>query len=311
VLAPVASSYACDPCAVFSHRRAERGGEADFHTGLSYRFIHYESNRRAEGFESLPGQHLESNIWQVYSSYRFTDDVGLQLNIPVLYKDYRRVVNGVVEKGSESGIGDLSVLLNYELFETVHENGASTLTFSAGVKLPTGDSDPLREEVDAFRDSLSRHSSTEGNLVGGDDLANGTGSVDFLLGVVARARKGRWFGESGLQYTFRQEGDFDYEYGDDFFWDIGPGYYLILDEEHVLSVRLKLSGDYKQEDEISGALLVGSGDSTIYAGLEASYSLGSRWYFKGGVDIPLETESSSEEVVPRVRATASAVYRFG
>ncbi|MCB0337570.1 MAG: hypothetical protein KDD62_14740 [Bdellovibrionales bacterium] len=302
--------HACDLCSVYNFVEASSGSKGNLNTGVSYRVTHYASNVRPDGFEKFPGQHLDSNIWQLYGNYSLSEQLSAQVNLPLIYKDYRRLRDGRVENGSESGIGDASFLLRYAPFQRFEDDSASRLEFFTGVKLPTGDSDPLKVERDQYVTALMRHSSIDGSLVGGDDLALGSGSYDFLFGTNGFHQMGRMYFQGSLQYSLRQEGDYDYEYGDDFQWEIGPGYYLILEDEQTLSARIRFSGEYKKEDSIVGIELAGSDEYTNYLGFELNYSHGSNWFANLGIDLPVVTESAEEQVVPRYRMLASVVRKI-
>ncbi|MEZ4755010.1 MAG: hypothetical protein R3A13_12030 [Bdellovibrionota bacterium] len=304
------SAFACDLHAVCSPIDINKGAKDTFQLGISHQFTHFESNLRPEGFEKFPGQHLESNITQIFGIYNLSERLSLQSNLPLIFRDYQRIKNSQLEKSSENGIGDISLLAKYSMFRAHQDNSTVIWEILGGVKLATGDSDRLKEEQDAFRESHARHSGEEGNLVGGDHLALGSGSYDFILGTAIFYQLDDFYFNGNLHYTLRQEGDFDYEFGNGVQWDLGPAYYVSRTETGAFSTRIKLSGDYKSADKISGQSLTNSADKNIYLGPEIWYARGNDWSLKLGLDIPVETNSSAEEVVPKYRVLSTFTASF-
>ena len=56
---------------------------------------------------------MDSSISQVFAGYNFNQHIGLQFNLPVIYRSYKRPDGaGGIERGTVAGIGDSSLLLN-------------------------------------------------------------------------------------------------------------------------------------------------------------------------------------------------------
>lgn len=307
----VGGANACDFCAVYSSIESKGGSKGSYNIGAAYQFTHYESNIKPVGRADLPGQHLESNITQLFANYNVTDHLSAQINIPLIYRDFRRVVNGQVEDGSESGLGDIALLVRYEAVRTHKKDSSLAWELFGGLKLPTGDADRLKEETDFFEPRIfARHGNTaDGALVGGDDLALGTGSTDWIIGSSLFLQQNNFFLSGSAQYAIRQEGDFDYHYGNDLQWHVGPGYYLILEDDRTLSLRLRLSGEDKEKDRINSQTLEGSEDNRVYAGPELSYSIREQWNLSLATDFAVETEDSANGVTPRYRTLAVVSYK--
>src|ERR1700730_5597113 len=111
------------------------------------------------------GQYEDSSITQLVAGYSFTPRFALQLNIPLIYRSFQRPEGFAIDRGTESGLGDLSLLGKFVVFH--RETGGSRetqfndpknphmamhepdFTVSAllmgGVKFPTGDSRRLKE----------------------------------------------------------------------------------------------------------------------------------------------------------------------
>ena len=306
------TAIACDICAVYNAIESLQGQAGAFSAGVSHRFTHYESNIKPKGRDDLPGQHVESNIMQFYGNYNVTDEFALQLNVPVIHRDYRRVENGIEDEDSVSGVGDIVFLSEYDAYRYQREDRTLLIEVHGGIKLPTGNSHRLREEKNQPNERLfTRHGdSRTGSLIGGDDLAIGSGSYDFLFGAELLYQQTRFFISGAGQYIFRQEGDYDYEYGNEVHWNMGPGYFLALDDCYSTALRLKFSGEHKESDSVDGASLENSDDSRVFVGPEIIQSFGDNWFFTVGTDLTLHSESSSEGVTPRYRISAALAKNF-
>ena len=101
--------------------------------------------REGTPIENSVDEFLKSSITQFSAQYDISDTLAVQYVAPVIHRAYRRVEDGSVSSGSESGIGDMTLLFHY--LPVRYSDGAATLRmrFFAGVKLPTGDTSRLGE----------------------------------------------------------------------------------------------------------------------------------------------------------------------
>ena len=112
-------------------------------------------------------QYLASSITQLVAGYAFNSRFALQLNVPLIYRSFQRPEGFAIDRGTVSGLGDVSLLLQSVLFhytsaprrEMHFEPGnkspvvinhepdftASVVLFT-GVKFPTGATERLKEE---------------------------------------------------------------------------------------------------------------------------------------------------------------------
>ena len=84
------------------------------------------------------------------------------------------------------------------------------------------------------------------SLVGGHDLALGSGSVDGLLGTSMFLRQKSFFLETGAQYQLRTRGAYGYQMGNALFWNVSPGFLLVNDGSSLTGLQLNVSGESKQ-----------------------------------------------------------------
>src|SRR6185436_19219966 len=106
-----------------------------------------------------------SSITQLVGGYTINDRFALQLNLPLIYREFKRPEGFAIDRGTESGLADLSLLLRTVAFKYSFGGGRTfdvsgknpvpiahepDFTFSAvlltGLKFPTGDTSRLEEE---------------------------------------------------------------------------------------------------------------------------------------------------------------------
>src|SRR5438132_318610 len=208
------------------------------------------------------GQYENSSITQLVTGYSINDRFALQLNIPLIYREFKRPEGFAIDRGKESGLGDASLLLKTVAFHyssparrTFEVGGKNPIaiehepdfTFSAvlltGLKFPTGDSSRLEEEfheIDIPGASLSG--------IHGHDLALGTGSFDGIFGEQTSLRYKNIFLETNVQFTLRGDGTHQYHFANDLGWSGGPGYYFIRRHDTIIGLQFDVTGEYKDVD---------------------------------------------------------------
>lgn len=315
---------ACDICSVYTMLGA-RGSDLGVYAGLFEQYSDF-STLRLDG-EEVPnddGQSLRSSISQVVVGYQFNRRFGVQANVPLIDRSFRRPEEGGMESGGESGIGDVSVIALWRPIESFSGDGVRVVSLLGGVKLPTGDSDRLGEELEedhhegeeegghaaAFAALHDEHDEHGASGVHGHDLALGTGSVDYLIGGSAFVSKKRFYTRVTAQYAVRTEGDFDYRFANDTTWTVEPGVFVLLGHDHTLSVGVGVFGEKKGKDQQLGETLDDTGIEAIYAGPAIAYSRGEDLFGELNVDLPIDQETTALQIVPDWRARLAFTYRF-
>lgn len=308
------AAHACDLCAVYTAGMAH-GETSGWYAGIFEQFTRYDELRDdGHVIHDDSGQYLDSSVTQLFLGYGATDRLSLQLNVPYIYRKFERPENGEIEHGTESGLGDITALAQYTLLR--HDDEDETWVWRAlgGIKLGTGDSDRLKEELDEGADDAApKHGGhDEGAISGihGHDLALGSGSTDFLVGTSGFYRRGRWYAEGDLQYAIRQTGHFDYRFGNDLQWVLSGGRYLVLEHDHTVSLQLNLSGEDKDYDELSGVRLDDTHSRVLFLGPQLGVTFGPRWSLELRADLPVHVENSSIQTTVGWRGQAAFVGRF-
>jgi len=255
-------------------------------------------------------QRLDSSISQLFVGYNFTGRVGLQVNVPVVYRSFQRADDsGGIERGTESGIGDVSLVANFLAYRTATRKFTFAWTVHGGVKIPTGSSDQLQEEVDELTAPPPPPDAAESGIHG-HDLALGSGSVDGIVGTGLFVRRQRFFVGANAQYTIRTKGDFDYRYANDLAWWGGPGVFLALNEYYTVALQLSVSGEHKRRDTFRDQKADDTGITSVFLGPQVSVTWRERLSTELGADLPMSIHNTALQSVPDYRVRAAVNWRF-
>jgi hypothetical protein len=329
---------ACDicGCAIPNHPWEPRRG---LYLGVTEQFTGFNTIQVNGGeIDNGADQYLDSSNTQLFAGYNFTSRVGLQFNVPLIHRSFRRTAGDEIETGVESGVGDVALLGSVIPFYRNDANTTFMMKLIGGVKFPTGNSDRLREEAEEGHTHgeaepiethdhggvEEEHEGGEGthehehneeaalpaSAVHGHDLALGSGSVDGVIGASLYARFKRVFISGEVQYSIRSEGDHDYRYANDLTWSGGPGVYLKDDPDLTFAVQLICSGESKQKDEFRGELAEDTALTAVYLGPKFSGTFRDRIAAEVEIDIPVLIDNSALQIVPDYRVRAGISVRF-
>lgn len=339
----VGRADACDVCAVYTatQMREERTGLL---VGLGEQATRYSTRLPdPDGGTRDAGERLNSFITQILVGYDFHPKFRLQVNVPIIARDYHRLRNrrlvddqirdGVMTKGNVSGFGDVALLALWRPWSYVDEHRLVRFTLLGGLKLPSGDPGKLVEEQKLRRASeaaagAARSASTGGRIgrvvsadhipegspsgINGHDLALGTGSIDGIIGGVGFASWDRLFVTASVQHAIRMEGAYRYQYGDETQWFVGIGGYLLLDHVRTLSLQLVTSGKHQGTDTLEGKSTAPDGGSTrttwVFLGPALGFTYGTSLGFELAGDLPVDTPN--EGLIPEYRVRGGATWRF-
>lgn len=298
--------FACDLCAVYAADQASGQESRGFYAGLSEQFTRYD--RLTEGSQRLRDdsrQYLDSSITQFLFGYGFSPRFSVQLGVPYIDRSFSRPGPIVNDSGTVSGLGDLNLVAQYSPWRYDSEDWTFTTRLLAGLKLPTGDSDRIAEELTEGDEESATPSGIHGH-----DLALGSGSLDYVFGGDVGARYGRWLARANLQYALRTRGDFDYRYGNDVQWTIGAGHYLLLTEGQTVALNVNFSGEYKYFDTFQGGHPEDTQSRILFLGPQISSSFQDRYSVDFRADFPVQEYGSAIQTLPAYRLRLSFLMRF-
>jgi hypothetical protein len=333
IAAGLTTGRACDLCGCFTPQLNAAsqtgsslfpGWERGWFGAVSEQFTRFGTLQESGNEVPNPtGQYLDSAIMQLVSGYQITSRFALQLNVPLIYREFKRPEGFEIQQGTVSGLGDMSLLLKTVFFHyaspaersfdvsgknpvaTVHE---SDFTVSAvlltGIKFPTGDSSRLKEEFHEVEVPGAPESGIHGH-----DLTLGTGSYDGVFGQQTSLRYKNMFLETNVQFAARTEGAHDYRFADDLIWNGGPGYYLVRNANAVLGLQFVASGEYKGRDRFRGAPADDTGISSVFLGPRMVASLG-RWSAEVSAELPVFIHNTALQAVPDFRLHGAISVQF-
>ena len=298
---------ACDLCAIYSASQARGEIGRGVFAGVAEQFTHF-GTVQVDGHEVADpsGQYLDSSISQLFAGYNFDERFGLQFNLPVIYRSFKRPDGqGGMDRGTESGIGDVSLLGTFVPYRKLAENFTFNWSVLGGVKFPTGSSDRISEELNEVEDPIGPPSGIHGH-----DLTLGTGSFDGIVGTGIYARWQKGFLAANIQYAIRSKGDFDYEFANDLTWSGGPGYYLVLGHKYTLAVQAVVSGEYKGKDTFRGESAEDTGVTAVYLGPQLNFTWGGNLAAYVAADLPMSIENTALQTVPDYRFRGGLSWHF-
>jgi len=282
-------SRACDLCGCYTPQLEAMAMKttgmpswlAGWYAAISEQFTHFGTLQfEGDKIDNPTGQYLDSSITQLVAGYDITSRFALQLNVPIIYREFKRPEGFDIDRGTVSGLGDVSLLLKTVVFH--HTSGARRtfqvegknpvaiehepdFTASAilltGIKFPTGDSSRLEEEFHEVEIPGAPESGIHGH-----DLTLGTGSYDGVFGEQTSLRYKNVFFETNVQFTLRGDGTHQYHFANDLTWSGGPGYYLIRRHDMIIGLQFVASGEYKDVDRFRGKPAEDTGITSVFLG---------------------------------------------
>jgi hypothetical protein len=343
-LALIVSAKACDLCGCYTPQMEampmaeanafgqpmtandrNNGWWSHIYLALAEQFTHFGTLQfEGDEVDNPTGQYLDSSITQVVAGYSFDARFALQINLPLIYRSFVRPQGFAIDRGTESGLGDLSLLGKFVAFH-YQTGGRSELKFDdpknphfekheadftvsasliGGVKFPTGNTDRLKEEFNEVEIPGAPESGIHGH-----DLTLGTGSFDGIVGGQMSLRYQSFFFQADAQFTIRGDGAHQYNFANDLSWSGGPGYYFVRNRETIVGLQFVCSGEHKGVDEFQGRPAEDTGITAVFLGPRVIASFG-KVSGELAAEIPVSIDNTALQAVPDYRLRASVAVRF-
>lgn len=301
------SLLACDLCAVYSATESRGEIGRGLYAGVAEQFTHF-GTLQEDGREvpNEANQWLDSSITQLLVGYNFTERVGIQFNLPLIYRSFSRPHGFETDRDTESGIGDALLVGHAQIFRSESLDHTFAWNVLGGVKLPTGDSQRLEEEVHEHDHDPGAPESG----IHGHDLTLGSGSWDGIVGTSLYGRWGRAYATASAQYAIRSRGDFDYRFADDLTWSGGPGVFVLLEDDYTLSLQACVTGEHKGKDDLAGEIAEDTGITSVFLGPEVHFTWRSQLSAEFAADFPVSIENTALQIVPDYRLRAALTWHF-
>jgi hypothetical protein len=306
-VASAPSLFACDICGCFDANGACGMGigpsskytteiEKGLIGGVAEQFTQFGTLQEDGHRIDQHGEFINSSVSQIFALYNFNKRFGLQLNMPVVYRQWG---SDIMPHASTSGIGDMSLVGNFRLYEQLRQKTTITWSLLGGVKFPTGDSSKLQLSDDDLPAGI-----------GGHDLALGSGSFDGVVGTSVYGRWDRWFGTASVQYAIRTRGDFGHRYANDLIWSGGPGYYVVVRGDYTIALQAVVAGETKGKDTFYGVADEDSAETMVTVGPQVNFSWRNKLNVQLAADLPVSIDNTGEQLVPDYRLRAAASWKF-
>ena len=323
-----APAFACDLCGCYTPRlEVVREKSYAFFAGAGEQFTHFGTVRVDGSKVGNPtGQYLDSSNTQlVVGATFFENRFGVQLNVPLIYRSYKRPEGFDIERGHVSGLGDVALLANWVVFKketsaqerSLSKDGktsalaqsavpdfSASVNLLAGIKFPTGDASRLAEE---FSESETEGAPESG--IHGHDLALGTGSYDGIFGVQIFLRHRAVFFQADAQFTLRGDGRYSYHFANDLSWSSGPGVDILRRGADVLALQCVVSGESKDTDRFQGRVAEDTGVTSLYIGPRVLATWG-RVNAEVAVDLPVLMHTTALQTTADYRIRAGFTVHF-
>lgn len=319
---------ACDLCSIYNADGLRGERSSGFLFSVSELFIPFRTEQfNSEEAPSRNPDYLDSSITHLVPTYNFAKKFGVSLNVPIIHRDFKRksIVVGanrqlriVTEEGTDFGLGDAALIGRWTAFQRSEMEWSLVFNLLAGVKFPTGDTGPLRDEAAQVR----RYNALVGpghvhdalgvpvSGVHARDVSLGSGSFDGVFGATLSLRYGRWFFNNQVQYYLRTAGESTYEYGNEFMLSGGPGRYLVSADKWTLSLQANAAYETMARDELFGKKSDHTGMTAWYLGPLVNLTYGERFSANIGVDVPLRIANNGFQNVPDYRIHGGVAWRF-
>ncbi len=213
-------------------------------------------------------------------------------------------IDRTLDDTGESGIGDVNMIGVFRLYQSRRETSICDVDVYAGVKAPTGDTDPLAEEKEVAEGHGDAHHAH------GHHLALGSGSWDGIFGALAKASRGLWSGSVDVQYILRTEGDYDFEYGDEYYIRGGIYRQFTTGEGSAVLAGVVGSGEWSSKNNVIGETQEGSDKSAGYAGPVITYQTVQTFSVSIAYDFPVYNTDDGLDGAADSRVRANLSYLF-
>ena len=90
---------------------------AGCYAAVSEQFTHFGTLQfNGEKIDNPAGQYLDSSVSQLVAGYDITSRFALQINVSVVYREFKRPEGFAIDRDTVSGLGDISLLLKTVAF---------------------------------------------------------------------------------------------------------------------------------------------------------------------------------------------------
>lgn len=276
----------CDACGC-----SASGGSMGFASMLNTNFIglrHFnQSYKSTDGLYSNSPWYSENfNTMQIWSRIPITKKIQVSALLPYHFH------NRDTETGNQSisGLGDITLLAMYKLYETKKDSTLliHSLQVGGGIKAPTG-----------------KFNQANSGLIN-PSFQVGTGSWDYLLAAEYSIKRKKFGLNSQVNYTFKTENQKEYRFGNQVNY-AGTFFYLYKIDKISVMPQFGLAGEiYDSNYQYNQRVRKSSGD-VLFGKL--GFELGrDKFSFGANAMLPINQNLASNRVEARYRLSVNLNY---
>ncbi len=284
--------------------------EGKFAVGIQNELINNDafSTEQLEAYarDGLEGVHSVNDISSssLAIAYGVSENFTLSARLPYISRTSIReseIEDGEPEAhlhGNSSGFGDILILGQYRVYNEL----STKVSLNVGLKIPTGESDVLDNDGNAFEAEFQPSS----------------GSSDGLFGVAVSKNIGKFGLFSNVLYTKTTEGVQNTRIGDVLNYNFATTYRIVGSEcncKHTDSsalgwdMVLELNGEARSKNEIAGAAELNSGGNLVYFSPGLKVSSGNVGGFVSfGIPVAENQNGIQADIDQRIIAGLSMVF---
>ncbi len=177
LLTAAEQAAACDVCAIYIAAGARGEFQPGFVAGAAVQYTRFDTLQEDGREVANPcGQYLDSTLTQLFLGYGVNERLGVQLNVPFIFRSFERPEGFATDKGTEVGVGDVSLLGKFQVWRKETQDFTFDWNVLGGLELPTGNTDRLKEELHEVEVPGAPESGIHGH-----DLTLGSGSIDGIV----------------------------------------------------------------------------------------------------------------------------------
>lgn len=233
-------AHACDVCG---------GGVSNYNPALfpylSYNYVrmnymHRTYHRYADKIKT--GKEIYNSLL-VSGQYSVTKRVQIAATVPL----QSNKLNDPYQTTTERGIGDISLLANYKLWDKESAGNRQAVMVGGGIKIPTGKSPSAEEDTKAL------------------NFQQGSGSMDYLLNTSYRISFDKLIFSAAASYKYNTQNNNGYRFGDMITTGITSIYRKEL-RDISIAPYLQLISEKQMKDADHHVLQDHSGGFVLYTG---------------------------------------------
>lgn len=300
-LSSLAFGHPCELCSVASSLETPKNGFLSISPALQFQYD-YRGTLYKDGSEinNSDKNKVATTTVNFYSGIGLAKNLILDVNVPVISREYGFGAFENRQTTRDSEIGDMSLILRGFPILSKTSDSETRFGLRGGVSLPTGDDSDLKLETQSPISSSIR----------GRDLSMGSGSTNLVVGSNLYWKKRRFSTYADAQYWFKTEGSENFKYGNEL-WLVGNTSYALLDESDD-QFALGANVIYRQfaKDELRSERLSDSGSSSLFVGPAVTLDIAKTFHFKFSYNLPVYTHVNGTQVVSDYLLLGSILFAF-